>query len=234
MPLTDKGEKILANMKTQYGADRGERVFYASKNAGTIEGVDSRDDAEMKEGDEIKFRNHVIRCTGSPRGKVYTVFGPKRGAGNSYIGEAGTLDGAKQIAAGGGRSDDDDALRACADALAGIGRRMDSLLIRQRTGHGRSLHDDATYLNGERIDATSVGGLVSRLEAALHDPESFKRVMGDVESLSTEEIRELVREFKVGPAGKATSRKRLLEFIWHRHNHLMEFAKYVGKVGPAA
>lgn len=41
MPLTAKGEKILAAMQEEYGNDRGERVFYASKNAGTITGVDA-------------------------------------------------------------------------------------------------------------------------------------------------------------------------------------------------
>ena len=40
MPLTSKGQEILAHMKKQYGAEKGEEVFYASKNAGTITGVD--------------------------------------------------------------------------------------------------------------------------------------------------------------------------------------------------
>lgn len=41
-PLTEKGEKIMSNMKEQYGEKKGEQVFYASKNKGTIEGVDSK------------------------------------------------------------------------------------------------------------------------------------------------------------------------------------------------
>jgi hypothetical protein len=40
MPLTAKGEEIKAAMQEQYGAEKGEEVFYASKNAGTISGVD--------------------------------------------------------------------------------------------------------------------------------------------------------------------------------------------------
>lgn len=40
MPLTEKGEEILSNMEQQYGSERGEKIFYASKNAGTITGVD--------------------------------------------------------------------------------------------------------------------------------------------------------------------------------------------------
>jgi hypothetical protein len=39
MPLTTKGKKIKAAMKKQYGKERGERVFYASENKGTIKGV---------------------------------------------------------------------------------------------------------------------------------------------------------------------------------------------------
>lgn len=40
MPLTKKGQKIKKSMAKQYGPGKGERVFYASKNAGTISGVD--------------------------------------------------------------------------------------------------------------------------------------------------------------------------------------------------
>jgi len=39
MPITDKGFKILKNMKAEYGSEKGERVFYASANKGTIKGV---------------------------------------------------------------------------------------------------------------------------------------------------------------------------------------------------
>ena len=36
MPLTKKGKKIMSSMKKQYGKKKGEQVFYASKNKGTI------------------------------------------------------------------------------------------------------------------------------------------------------------------------------------------------------
>ena len=39
MPLTSKGQKIKTAMQKEYGADKGERVFYASENKGTIKGV---------------------------------------------------------------------------------------------------------------------------------------------------------------------------------------------------
>jgi len=40
MPLTKKGSEIKAAMKKQYGEKKGEKVFYASANKGTIEGVE--------------------------------------------------------------------------------------------------------------------------------------------------------------------------------------------------
>ena len=39
MPLTKKGRKIKAAMRKQYGAKKGEQVFYASENKGVIKGV---------------------------------------------------------------------------------------------------------------------------------------------------------------------------------------------------
>lgn len=43
MPLTAKGEEIMRSMKAQYGEKKGEQVFYASKNAGKISGVDGNE-----------------------------------------------------------------------------------------------------------------------------------------------------------------------------------------------
>jgi hypothetical protein len=40
MPLSKKGRKIMRAMKRGYGAKKGERVFYASRNKGTIKGVE--------------------------------------------------------------------------------------------------------------------------------------------------------------------------------------------------
>lgn len=40
MPLTAKGKRILRAMRRQYGPRKGEQVFYASKNAGKIKGVE--------------------------------------------------------------------------------------------------------------------------------------------------------------------------------------------------
>ena len=48
MPMTKKGKKIMRSMKEQYGPDRGEEVFYASANKGTIKGVE-----KMREGGSV-------------------------------------------------------------------------------------------------------------------------------------------------------------------------------------
>lgn len=40
MPLTKKGQTIKRAMDKDYGPEKGERVFYASRNAGKITGVD--------------------------------------------------------------------------------------------------------------------------------------------------------------------------------------------------
>ena len=43
MPLTAKGEKIKSAMEKTYGPEKGEQVFYASKQKKSITGVDRKD-----------------------------------------------------------------------------------------------------------------------------------------------------------------------------------------------
>lgn len=47
MPLTSKGRKIMAAMEKEYGKD-AEKVFYASRNKGTITGVDPESNKKKK------------------------------------------------------------------------------------------------------------------------------------------------------------------------------------------
>ena len=54
MPLTKKGEKIKGAMQAEYGEEKGEGVFYASRNKGTITGVD-----KAKGGDGSPGRPYV-------------------------------------------------------------------------------------------------------------------------------------------------------------------------------
>lgn len=40
MPLNRKGSKIMRNMEKEYGDKKGKSVFYASRNKGSIKGVE--------------------------------------------------------------------------------------------------------------------------------------------------------------------------------------------------
>lgn len=42
MPLTKKGAKIKKAMQKEYGKLKGEGIFYASANKGTIKGVEKK------------------------------------------------------------------------------------------------------------------------------------------------------------------------------------------------
>ena len=41
MPLNKKGKKIMRAIKEEYGDEKGEDVFYASRNKGTIKNVEN-------------------------------------------------------------------------------------------------------------------------------------------------------------------------------------------------
>ena len=68
MPLSSKGEKILSSMKSEYGSKKGEQVFYASKNAGRISGIDSYYDPTAERSDFTIGKdnpNHPHATTGT-------------------------------------------------------------------------------------------------------------------------------------------------------------------------
>jgi hypothetical protein len=47
MPLTPKGRKIMSSMEKQYGEKKGEKVFYASRSAKKIKGVDPESGGDL-------------------------------------------------------------------------------------------------------------------------------------------------------------------------------------------
>jgi hypothetical protein len=57
MPLTAKGTEIKKAMEEEYGAKKGEQVFYASRNKGTIKGVDHIT-VRVKDGPVIHVHVH--------------------------------------------------------------------------------------------------------------------------------------------------------------------------------
>lgn len=48
MPLNKKGEKIKKAMEKEYGEKKGDKVFYASENKGTIKNVKKHIASKMK------------------------------------------------------------------------------------------------------------------------------------------------------------------------------------------
>ena len=48
MPLTQKGKAIMTAMKKEYGPEKGEHVFYASRNKGSIKGVEKSREHALK------------------------------------------------------------------------------------------------------------------------------------------------------------------------------------------
>jgi hypothetical protein len=54
MPLTEKGTEIMSHMRKEYGSpEKAKEVFYASKNAGKITGVDTMGISEMGGMDSV-------------------------------------------------------------------------------------------------------------------------------------------------------------------------------------
>ena len=62
MPLTEKGQKIKAAMVKQYGPEKGEQVFYASKNKGQITGVDDARHMGFTKGEAKPIQQLTDAC----------------------------------------------------------------------------------------------------------------------------------------------------------------------------
>lgn len=59
MPLTAKGEKIKGAMEEEYGKEKGEEVFYASANKGTITGVHDAQETTTRLGQICDSIGHL-------------------------------------------------------------------------------------------------------------------------------------------------------------------------------
>jgi len=77
MPLTAKGEKIKAAMGKEYGAEKGASVFYASKNAGKISGVDMNGGVEglKSYGDNMSEGSEGLKSYGEDENHHHEVQG---------------------------------------------------------------------------------------------------------------------------------------------------------------
>jgi hypothetical protein len=90
MPLTAKGKKIKRSMERFYGKKRGDRVFYASENAGRIQGVArghahfAMTDAELESG--LRFlKGHSMRRRHGMRRRGHAARTPMWAKGASYL-----------------------------------------------------------------------------------------------------------------------------------------------------
>lgn len=61
MPLTAKGSEVMSAMQREYGAEKGKSVFYASKNAGKISGVEDRIDSALRAADALYARADAMQ-----------------------------------------------------------------------------------------------------------------------------------------------------------------------------
>ena len=77
MPLTDKGKKIMKAMKSQYGKEEGEKVFYASRNKGKIKGVEKANKGKMMKG-KGKKPAVIVMIALSPSPKKKKASGKKK------------------------------------------------------------------------------------------------------------------------------------------------------------
>jgi hypothetical protein len=72
MPLTEKGGLIRSKMRAHYGKKKGDRVFYASENKGTIPGVhptgkSPRRSHRPKAGTSNPMQRHGAKGSEHPR-----------------------------------------------------------------------------------------------------------------------------------------------------------------------
>jgi hypothetical protein len=117
MPLTAKGEEIKSAMEKTYGKEKAERVLYASKNAGTISGIDAlmeRVDAERdpKEKEGGKYNQQAVeRAIEQAERRGGKIGGEERRLIHALLK---------------GRGDIADACQAALDACESLNRRLDA------------------------------------------------------------------------------------------------------------
>jgi hypothetical protein len=68
MPLTTKGSKIKSAMTKKYGEKKGEQVFYASANKGTIKGVEKKQ--ELKKGGAVRKTSSKKKSKAKSKSRV--------------------------------------------------------------------------------------------------------------------------------------------------------------------
>ena len=70
MPLNKKGKEIMKSMKKEYGKKKGEQVFYASKNKGTIKNVEKASKGKMMKVKKVKAGLEKASRTHAAQAKI--------------------------------------------------------------------------------------------------------------------------------------------------------------------
>ena len=68
MPLTSKGSKIKSAMTKKYGEKKGEQVFYASANKGTVKDVEKKQ--EYKKGGSVRKTSKPAKSKAKSKSRV--------------------------------------------------------------------------------------------------------------------------------------------------------------------
>ena len=68
MPLTTKGSKIKSAMTKKYGEKKGEQVFYASANKGTVKDVEKKQ--EYKKGGAVRKASKPAKSKAKSKSRV--------------------------------------------------------------------------------------------------------------------------------------------------------------------
>jgi len=68
MPLTTKGSKIKSAMTKKYGEKKGEQIFYASANKGTVKGVEKKQ--ELKKGGAVRKTSSKTKPKAKSKSRV--------------------------------------------------------------------------------------------------------------------------------------------------------------------
>jgi hypothetical protein len=68
MPLTSKGKEVMKSMKRTYGGKKGEQVFYATANAGKLEGVEK--EQELKKGGRVRKASKSTKSKTKSKSRV--------------------------------------------------------------------------------------------------------------------------------------------------------------------
>jgi hypothetical protein len=68
MPLTTKGKKIKSAMTAKYGEKKGEQVFYASANKGTVKDVEKKQ--EYKKGGAVRKTSKPAKSKAKSKSRV--------------------------------------------------------------------------------------------------------------------------------------------------------------------